>query len=59
MAKLIPLSMILMTLVLPIVFSERPRPHRSVRVLQAVMLAFVLVWGILCITVYPQYVKVE
>jgi hypothetical protein len=59
MAKYIPLSIVLMTLIMPIAMSRRPGPKRSVRMLQGLMAGFILLWAYLCLNVYTQYVFIE
>jgi hypothetical protein len=57
--KLIPLYVVVATVVLPVWLARRPRPMTQLKVLYATMLVLILVWGYLCIRVYPQYVHVE
>ena len=59
MAKLILLSIILVTVGLPMVLSTRSSPKRTLRTIQIVCLAFVFVWAWMCLTIYPQLVPVD
>jgi hypothetical protein len=57
--KSIPLLIVVATEVVPILFSDRPKPKRQVRLLQITMAAIALVWALLCLFVYPRYVFPE
>jgi len=59
MAKLILLSVILLTIALPIAVAERPGPKKSLRLVWGVLVAFAFVWAILCTRCYPQLVFPE
>jgi hypothetical protein len=54
--KAIPVSIVIASIVLPILFATKPNPKRSLRILQLTMIALALVWVLLCVYVYPRYV---
>jgi len=56
MAKLILLSVVLLTIAVPMLVAERPRPRRAIRLVWGVTLAFTFVWAVLCTWIYPQLV---
>jgi hypothetical protein len=58
-AKYIPLSLIVFTIVVPSILAGRPRGERSLRTLWTWTILFVIVWGLLCLYVYPEYVLIE
>jgi hypothetical protein len=58
MARMIPLSIVLVTIVVPILLARRPT-RRSFRSLVLWMAVFSLLWAILCVSVYPKYVFPE
>jgi hypothetical protein len=57
MAKLILLSVVLLTIALPMAVAERAGPRRSLRLVWGGMIAFALVWAVLCTWAYPQLVS--
>jgi hypothetical protein len=59
MAKYIPLSLILFTIVVPSILAGRPRPERSLRTLWIWTALYIIVWGLLCLNVYTQSVFIE
>ena len=59
MVKMIPLSIVIATIVVPMFVAARPRPKRSVRIVQIIMTIVALVWAMLCLEVYPRYVFPE
>ncbi len=59
MVKLIPVAIVIATIVVPMFFSTKAPPRRALRNLQLSMAALVLVWAMLCVYVYPQYVVPE
>jgi hypothetical protein len=58
-AKLIILSIVLVSVIVPIVFSNGRSPRQSLRRAQWVVLAFIAVWTYLCTSCYPALVPVE
>jgi hypothetical protein len=59
MVHQIPLSIVILSIALPIILSRRPRPRQAVRTLYLVMVIGALVWCMLCLHVYPAYVLPE
>ena len=59
MVKLIPLSIVLASIVLPMWMASLPRPKRALRRLQITMALLMLLWAILCVQVYPMFVVPE
>lgn len=59
MAKYIPFSMVLMTVLLPALLAGRPRVKQSVKSMHLMMAVFILVWAALCLYVYPLHVLIE
>jgi hypothetical protein len=57
--KEIPLSIVIASIVVPMMLSGSKRPRRAMRVLYLTMALLALVWCILCLKVYPQYVFPE
>jgi hypothetical protein len=58
-AKLIILSIVLMSFAVPIWLSSSGNPRRDLRRAQGVLLAFVFLWAYLCLHVYPAIVPIE
>jgi hypothetical protein len=59
LAKLILLSVVLVSVLIPIRLSTRAVPRRALRSAQWMTVAFVVVWAFMCIWWYPQLVFVE
>jgi len=57
--KNIPFTLVMLTIVLPIFLARRPRLKKNVRLMYGLMALYVVVWGILCLKVYPRYVFIE
>jgi hypothetical protein len=57
--KSIPLTIVLATLIVPIVLAGRPGPKRHIRQLYITMGLLMLVWTFLCLAVYPANVSVS
>jgi hypothetical protein len=57
--KLIPLSLVLITILLPALLAQRSGPKRSVKLLFGLMPLIVVIWAFLCMRVYPLYVQLE
>ncbi len=57
--KEIPLSIVIASIVVPMMLAGSKRPRRAMRVLYLTMALLALVWCILCLKVYPQYVFPE
>ncbi|HLK39699.1 MAG TPA: hypothetical protein VKU41_23245 [Polyangiaceae bacterium] len=59
MAKLIILSIVLVSVALPIWYSGRPNPRRTLRRVQWSMVLFIVVWAYLCLRRYPAMVPLK
>lgn len=59
MAKLILLSIVLVTVTVPMLLSTRKSPKRTLRTIQIISLVFVVIWAWMCLTIYPQLVPVD
>jgi hypothetical protein len=59
MAKYIPISLILVTIALAVYLSDRPREKLAMRRLQTLVLLYILLWGWMCLKVYPLYIFIE
>jgi|HubBroStandDraft_6_1064221.scaffolds.fasta_scaffold1579104_2 hypothetical protein len=59
MAKLIPLSVIIMSVVIPLIFAGRSRPKADLRLVLWLLIGYILIWTQLCLRVYPMYVFVD
>jgi hypothetical protein len=59
MAKLILLSIVLVSVAVPIRMSSRGSPRRALRSAQWITFAFVFLWAFMCIWWYPELVPVE
>ncbi len=57
--KEIPLSIVIASIVVPMMLSGSKRPKRAMRVLYVTMALLALLWCILCLKVYPEYVFPE
>jgi hypothetical protein len=56
---LIPLSIVIASVIVPMIFATRPRPQKAVRQLQITIAALALLWALLNLYVYPRYVFPE
>jgi hypothetical protein len=59
MAKLIILSIVLVSFVVPIRLAKSSQPRQALRRTQWTILAFIVVWTIMCLKWYPQLVNLE
>jgi hypothetical protein len=59
MIKIIPLSIVIASIVVPMYLSGRSRPKEAVRTLWITMALLALVWTLLCAKVYPAFVPPE
>jgi hypothetical protein len=55
----IPLSIVVVSIVLPIVLSGTKRPKLAIKILYLSIAVLAFVWCMLCLHVYPTYVPVE
>ena len=59
MVKLIPLSIVIVSIVLPMMLASKPKAKRSVRTIRITVALVALLWAILCTRIYPIYVLAE
>ncbi|MGD0523945.1 MAG: hypothetical protein ABSE49_02310 [Polyangiaceae bacterium] len=59
MEKLIILSIVFVSLGLPAWLATSTRPKKALRQAQWAVLFYVIVWGYLCLHVYPQLVQIK
>jgi hypothetical protein len=59
MAKLIILSIVIMSFVVPIRLSTAKNPRASLRKAQQIIALFILVWTFMCLRWYPSIVPLE
>ncbi|MDP9034388.1 MAG: hypothetical protein M3O50_06245 [Myxococcota bacterium] len=59
MPKLILLSIVLVSVALPIRLSARVAPRRALRLTQWIIAGFVFVWAYMCVSWYPQLVPLD
>ena len=59
MVKVIPVSIVITSIVLPIVLSNKKSPKKALKQLQIFFAVAVFIWAILCVYVYPKYVFPE
>lgn len=59
MAKYIPFSLVLFTVVLAAYMAWKPRPKSTLKKMLTLMVIYVVVWCTLCLYVYPQHVFIE
>ena len=59
MAKIIILSIVLLTFVVPVWFATSERPRVALRRVHRVMLLLIVVWAYLCLRWYPRLVPLE
>lgn len=55
----IPLSIVVLSIVLPIALSGTKRPKQAVKILYLSIAVLAFVWCMLCLHVYPANVAVE
>lgn len=56
MAKLIILSIVLVSFAVPVQLAASPRPKNALRRAQWIVLAFIVLWALMCLRWYPQLV---
>ena len=59
MAKLLVLSVILVSVILPMIAATRPKPQKNLRIVLGVIVVVILVWTQLCLRVYPALVPLD
>jgi hypothetical protein len=55
----IPLSIVVVSILVPIALSRTKRPKQAVTILYLSIAVLAFVWCMLCLHVYPQYVLPE
>ncbi|HTQ47120.1 MAG TPA: hypothetical protein VMI75_30405 [Polyangiaceae bacterium] len=55
----IPLSIVLVSIVVPMMLSGTKRPKQAIKILYVSIAIAAFVWCMLCLHVYPQYVLPE
>ena len=55
----IPLSIVVLSIVLPMVLSGTKRPKQALKILYLSIAVLAFVWCMLCLYVYPAYVLPE
>jgi hypothetical protein len=59
MVKLIPLSVLLVSIALPMIWADKARPKANLRLVLFIVIGYILVWTQLCLRVYPDYVTID
>jgi hypothetical protein len=59
MAKLILLSIVLVSMAVPIQLAARPGGRRALRRTQWIIVAYALIWAFMCLVWYPALVPLE
>ena len=59
MAKLIILSIVLISFALPIRLAASPHPRRTLRRMQTIVFVYIFVWAYMCVRWYPQLVPLK
>jgi hypothetical protein len=59
MAKLIILSIVLMTFGVPIYLASKPRPLANLRRVQWILFTFIFLWAYMCTRWYPAIVELK
>jgi hypothetical protein len=59
MAKVIILSILIVSVGVPAWLSTAPNPRKALRKAQGIVVAFVVVWGYLCLHWYPALVPLK
>ena len=59
MAKLIIMSIVFVTMGVPIWLSTAKRPRGALRRAQTLSIIYALIWAYMCLRLYPQLVQIE
>jgi hypothetical protein len=59
MSKLIILSIVILSVALPMTMATRSRPQATLRQVVLLMIFGIFVWSQLCLKIYPQYVPLK
>jgi hypothetical protein len=57
--KYIPLSLVIVTIALPIALARRPNGKNALRTMHWMIAGYIVLWAYLCLYVYTQYVFIE
>ncbi len=57
--KMIPLSIVIASIVLPVIYSKRPKPKNALKSLQITIAVFAFFWAVANVYIYPKFVFVE
>ena len=59
MSKLILLSIVIVSVVVPMMLASRKAPKRALRTSQIVTTLFIIVWACMCLYWYPRIVPID
>ena len=59
MPKYIPVSLVILTIVIAIAMAGNPKAERALKRTQLLVAIYIVIWGFLCLYVYPVYVLIE
>jgi hypothetical protein len=59
MAKLIILSIVIVSFAVPTMLATSPRPRAAIRRAQVLVLAFIVAWAFMCVRWYPDLVPLK
>ena len=59
MAKVIILSIVLMSFGVPVWLSTAPQPRRALRRVQTILLVYIVIWAFMCLYWYPSIVPLK
>jgi hypothetical protein len=58
-AKLIILSIVIVSFAVPVWLASSPQPARALRKAQRTMLVFIVIWALMCLKWYPALVELK
>jgi hypothetical protein len=59
LAKLIILSVVIVSFIVPVWLSTSPTPRRTLRRVQWILFAYIVLWSFMCLRWYPTLVTIE
>jgi hypothetical protein len=59
LAKIVPFSLILISVIVPALYAAKPQPKRAFRSMFTTVGFYVVLWGYLCLYFYTAYVHIE
>lgn len=59
MSKLIILSVVILSVAVPMMMSARPKPQATLRQMVYIMIFAIFVWSQLCLKLYPMQVPLK